>query len=731
MEYVKNQKGIKSLKMDEKIWNGIKDNKIIVGYGSNGVGKSTLKELFTKPNLKKNFKLEKENQQNEFFNEFGSYEYLIYDDKFIDSFVFSNDGLKKNQSKIIMNTDEIEMKINEKNHANDIINKILEISNSILSNSITIEKTLDIKSSGNVTSAKKRFATTFVDGTFPYTYNDLFDFHDVNHKSWWYEGLLFYKKHNLDYCPWCKNSTNDFNLEIKKQVDSVNSVSEIDNKLFTDKKTKINNLNNIKENFELNDKVVEKINQIILLIDNSIENNNEEEIIKLMKELRKSFENDITILKEIISKIKYINNIFDIEETDLTNKIGDLQFYSCNSDTINELSRKIDEFINYNKSVIEFIKLSNNELASIISDSEEEINECLKNLGLQYKIKIDKKTIIENGIDNTSSYIILQSLNDIDISESILDTLSYGEKSTLAFAIFIQQVKVHSTENTIIILDDPISSYDIFRRYTTIDLLRTLNNIHYKKIILLTHESNFITSVVSNFKNYSSVKPLLLNETNEGEITITELNCKYDAEVNFYKNILLNPNNIFTISERIIALRQLHDLYKFITGTSSKLSIYNYICKLLHYRKEEEKHWNDNYIEDLKKLFNYFGLNYDSSIEVMKKEETVFKDIETLHKTITMKNVYDIKLEEICCLRVIAEYVVRMESTKSNRFKKKVETMWKIDDSNKLKELEPFRALLNSITHIDDDEIAWPTLRLNDFKAIPKVVINQIINIIK
>ena len=71
-----------------------------------------------------------------------------------------------------------------------------------------------------------------------------------------------------------------------------------------------------------------------------------------------------------------------------------------------------------------------------------------------------------------------------------------------------------------------------------------------------------------------------------------------------------------------------------------------------------------------------------------------------------------------------------MESTKSNRFKKKIETMWKIDDSNKLKELEPFRALLNSISHIDD-EIAWTTLHLNDFKAIPKVVINQIINIIK
>ncbi len=733
MEYVKNQKGIKSLKMSEDIWNSIKseDNKVIVGYGSNGVGKSTLKELLTNQNLKKNFSLEDESQKNDFFDEFGSYDYLIYDDKFIDSFVFSNDGLKKNQSKIIMNTEEIEMKINEKNHTNSVINKILEISNSIVNDSTIIDKTLDIKLSGNITSAKKRFATTFIDGNFPYRYNDLFDFQDANHRSWWYEGLLFFKEHKLNYCPWCKTLTTNFNSEIMEQVNNVNSVSEIDNKLFSDKKNKINNLNNIKDKFELSDETIETINKVISLIDNSIENNNEKEIIKLMKELRKSFENDLIIFKEIISKIKYINNIFEIEETDLTNKTGDLQFFSYNSDIISQLSQKIDEFINYNKSVIETINKSNNELAKVISNSEDSINNCLKSLGLQYKVKIDKNEIIENGIDNTSSYIILQSLNDIDVSESISDTLSYGEKSTLAFAIFIQQVKVHSTENTIVILDDPISSYDIFRRYTTIDLLRALNKIHYKKIILLTHESNFITSIVSNFKNYSSVKPLLLNETNEGVITVTDLNCKYDAEVNFYKNILLNPSNTFTICQRIIALRQLHDLYKFITGTNTNLSVYNYICKLLHYRKDEEEQWNDNYIDDLKRIFYYYGLSYDISIEDMKNEEFVLKSIESIYETITMKNIYDIKLEEICCLRVIAEYAVRTESKKRNRFKKKIKTMWMLDDSSKLRGLEPFRALLNSITHIDDDEIAWPTLCLNDFKAIPKVVLNQIINIIK
>ena len=248
-----------------------------------------------------------------------------------------------------------------------------------------------------------------------------------------------------------------------------------------------------------------------------------------------------------------------------------------------------------------------------------------------------------------------------------------------------------------------------------------LKDIDYKKIIVLTHESDFVKSLMSNLKNY--IKPLILNETNDGEITIDNLDYQYDAEVNYYKNILLNSNSNYKISQRVLALRQLHDLYKFISGSNTNLPIYNYICKLIHYRKDEDKHWDNNYISDLEQIFNYFGLTYDSSIETMQDETMFFNDIEELYNDIVNKNIYDIKIEDICCLRMISEYAIRIESQKVNRFEKRNKTMWDIDDSLKMKQLEYYLALLNTITHIDDDEISWPTLYLNDFKAIPKVVI--------
>mgnify|MGYP003314933638 CR=1 FL=1 len=54
---------------------------------------------------------------------------------------------------------------------------------------------------------------------------------------------------------------------------------------------------------------------------------------------------------------------------------------------------------------------------------------------------MDKNEVIENGVDDKSSYVLLKSISGNDVSETIANTLSYGEKSTLSFAIFIQQIK--------------------------------------------------------------------------------------------------------------------------------------------------------------------------------------------------------------------------------------------------------------------------------------------------
>ena len=57
MKLAEKQKVFKQLNIDDTLWNDIKkdDNKVLIVYGSNGRGKSTIKDLFQKEKYSLNF----------------------------------------------------------------------------------------------------------------------------------------------------------------------------------------------------------------------------------------------------------------------------------------------------------------------------------------------------------------------------------------------------------------------------------------------------------------------------------------------------------------------------------------------------------------------------------------------------------------------------------------------------------------------------------------------------
>ncbi len=732
MKIAKNQKGFNELTIDNTLWNEIKriENKILVAYGSNGKGKSTIKELFQQQNLAENFDLSGYVQQNEFYNEFGNSKFLVYDEQFIDSFVYTNNDLSQNELKIILKNSDITKIINEKKTTNVLIENVLKISNQFINNISNISSVLNLSSDGKISAAQKRFATTFISGELHNKYEDLFSISDDEHKKWWYEGLRIYKQCNLDNCPWCQSEKLLFNENMSAQLNSVNEVNKIDGKFFSDKTAKINGLENLKSDYNLSQDIISRIDTVIEYISNSIESNKEQCIVDEMKIMRRSLDKDKSIFEEIVTRIKLIDNVLDINTTDLKNKLNDLCFFDCKDNLIDKLSKDIDDFINYSTSLVESIKNSNLQLLESIGNSVDQANELLQNLGMKYRVKVNSNQIIDSGIEAQADYVSIVNLNGQDISTNISSVLSYGEKSTLAFSIFIQQIRNLTDSDTVIIFDDPISSYDIFRRYTTVNIINTLTTISFKKMIILTHESNFLTSVINNFKSLN-ITAVLLNEKNDNEICIEEIDSNFNAEVNLYKNMLNFSNGNIRISQRALALRQLHDLRKFILDEQRNLSFYNYICKLIHYRKDENTCWDPSYSSDIRKLFDYFGIVYNSSINQIQNESLFFADVDSLLSDIIIKSPYDLSLEELCSIRMISESAVRNESRLPNRFKKSAQSLWKINDSSKQKELSNYKAILNSLSHIDDDEVAWPSLCVNDMKAIPKIVISQLLNILK
>ena len=135
---------------------------------------------------------------------------------------------------------------------------------------------------------------------------------------------------------------------------------------------------------------------------------------------------------------------------------------------------------------------------SIFDTYQKEINELLLTMGADFAItdltgKTDERA---NEAYTDFAFLILQKKVPLTTRQedapSFKNTLSEGDKSTLAFAFFIAALeKLPDLDKQIVILDDPLSSLDENRRHATafilFDLCPKLN-----QLCVFTHKKDFL-----------------------------------------------------------------------------------------------------------------------------------------------------------------------------------------------------------------------------------------------
>lgn len=138
------------------------------------------------------------------------------------------------------------------------------------------------------------------------------------------------------------------------------------------------------------------------------------------------------------------------------------------------------------------------------------INTVLGTIGADFKIKdlseqkdLRKSEAIFCGFD-----LEFFGQHKVDISSTedkphFKNTLSEGDKSSLAFALFVSILSHNVTlKECLIIFDDPISSFDADRKKATAKLLFSLTNStgdRPAQTIVLTHESGFLIRLHKEF----------------------------------------------------------------------------------------------------------------------------------------------------------------------------------------------------------------------------------------
>lgn len=381
-----------------------------------------------------------------------------------------------------------------------------------------------------------------------------------------------------DICPFCGQKFFKENFTLKKNIEEINNlgtsftISE-HNKEQTlinmsanycsdfKMKSEIININKLtgkatKETFEPLQKFVdsleEEIEKIIklkscnaIMLFNSLKNYNGD-FSKLI--------NDIRLLKvdESILMIEYEEN-------------------GIKGNLIKTLNIKIDALIKTAKSLETALgKLANN-LVGKVKNNEKLINDFLEISGIPYEVNIEG--------ESTETYkTLFKYKKDVNIIEDRLNYLSFGEANALALIIFAIENKGN---NSLIVLDDPVSSFDNNKRYAIYNYLfdKKNNLLHGKTTILMTHDFQTVVNFAksSNLQNLGANFCFLSNMNKKLVESSFDKSCLYSSVLRYKDYAKDNKNDLYS---RVVAVRRVTEIEE---GNQS--AFYNYLSELVHPEK--------------------------------------------------------------------------------------------------------------------------------------------------
>jgi wobble nucleotide-excising tRNase len=177
----------------------------------------------------------------------------------------------------------------------------------------------------------------------------------------------------------------------------------------------------------------------------------------------------------------------------------------------------------------------------VIAEFQPNINKHLGKFGADFCIA-NQQTKYTGGKPSVNYDIELNAkcipLGDSDTPEdqpSFRNTLSEGDKGTLAFAFFMARLdQDKSIASKTIVFDDPINSLDTNRKHSTVwNILRVSQKA--KQVIVQTHDPIFARYLWNETEDKSSIKCLCVNREGKGSV-ISEWDIEKETAGEYFQN---------------------------------------------------------------------------------------------------------------------------------------------------------------------------------------------------
>lgn len=676
----------------------IEENCLNIKYGMNSTGKSTIaKAIKNKDNLI-SLKTFGEDVEPKTIVSKNLKNVLIFNNEFINNIVFKGSEVIQNAFEVFIKSENYDQKREKINQILKILNtetfkneEMREFNDAIINISLKIQ--LNSKSDGvKKNPAFKSIIQKENMYEIPKALNKYTDFLSDAEKNiawvdWKTKGFEY---DNKKKCPFCAEKlAEDYNDEKQK---------------FSETYTKANikNLNDVRENIEQMKKYLEDQKYDKLM--ECIKTNADEDEIELV------FQKFMIEVNFLISKFQKIqefdsykiknNDIGTLGERVKSLKISKQEldyFESANvQNIIADINNKVDNILKEITLLQSEVAKINTFIESEIRNSKSDINSFLNTAGFNYEFDFEV-----NDERNSRTVLIYKGEKDINV-ENIDEHLSWGERNAFALVLFMYYSL--NQKSDLIILDDPISSFDSNKKYAIINRLfenrKDQKSLYGKNVLMLTHDFEPIIDFIINNKPNSGHAIAKYIKNTKGIINEKEINKEKD----------------------IISILEL--CYKYAISDINVISRINFLRKYIEHinlEKMEEKNIAYDILSSIihGKLKPTKKINRDKEIELTEEEinkgETYIKGF---IKDFNYKNIVEEKYTKESLLNQFFE-----ESNnyiKSQIFRAYLEITDErdnIEDDNLLK-------FIDEIYHIENDYIF--SLDLIVFDTIPDYIMTKI-----
>ncbi|MEM7061867.1 MAG: hypothetical protein AAF572_01735 [Cyanobacteria bacterium P01_B01_bin.77] len=369
-----------------------------------------------------------------------------------------------------------------------------------------------------------------------------------------------------DQCPYCVS-------DIDEKKEAITKISEVY------KPREIEKLNKIVAVFQRLDKYFSDATKAII-----------EDFIKNVDGYT---DEQVEYLREVKSQVDRLRARFL--------QVKDIGFFS-----LKDVDQLIEHLNNYKIDISLYTHLQSESILEKVGKVNESIQQLLQKAGeLQGKVNIQKRLINRlidtnkttiNGFLCNAGYKYKVDLIEgeggkhrlklvhLDIDNEVKDVkacLSYGERNAFALVLFMfDALNVHPD---LVVLDDPISSFDKNKKYAMLDMLfkRGSNSLRDKTVLLLSHDFEPVVDMVYHHSGRFQSPLATFMENNCGileEKEIKKIDIQTFIEVN-ETNVLNDANNIVS---KLVYLRRTYEI------TNSRGMAYQLLSNVFHKRHQPQ-----------------------------------------------------------------------------------------------------------------------------------------------